>query len=110
IGKPKATKIRKGRITSYDHDKIGADLTEKFLIEFTDDTKFINEVVAMVRWHMQILFALKKFPFADLETMKREVDVKEITLLGLCDRLGRLGADTEEELDNINKFLKILNN
>ena len=32
IGKTPATKIRKGKITAYDHDRIGGELTRKFLI------------------------------------------------------------------------------
>lgn len=37
LGKAPATKIKKGRITSYDHDKLGAELCIKFLEAFTDD-------------------------------------------------------------------------
>jgi len=106
IGKPDSTKIRNGRITSYDHDKIGAELARKFLTEFTDDDEFIKKVTMLVRWHMQILFVVKNLPFADIETMKSQVDITEVALLGLCDRLGRLYANRGEEEENIRAFME----
>jgi hypothetical protein len=44
--------------------------------------------------------------FTDMEGMKRETDVEEVALLGLCDRLGRLGVNRAEEEDAIARFLK----
>ncbi len=44
IGKGTTTKIRKGRITSYNHDKEGEGLSVKFLKCFTEDEEFIKEV------------------------------------------------------------------
>ena len=106
IGKPDTTKIRKGKITSYDHDKLGAMLAEKFLRELTEDIDFIGKVVALVRWHMQILFVVNKLPFADIRSMKHQVDISEVALIGLCDRMGRKGADLLEEEKNILAFLE----
>lgn len=106
IGKPDTTKIRKGRITSYDHDKLGAQLTKKFLEEFTDDTAFIQDVAELVRWHMQILFVVNNLPFADVKTMKSKVDINEVALLGLCDRLGRTNTEREKEEETIKKFIE----
>ncbi len=106
IGKPGTTKIRKGRITSYDHDRLGAEMAEKFLSEFTKDREFIQTVVSLVRWHMQILFVVNNLPFADVETMRWQADIGEVALLGFCDRMGRLGADRKKEEENIRLFLQ----
>ena len=106
IGKPSTTRNRKGKITSYDHDKAGAELAETFLSKLTDDTLFIQKVVRLVRWHMQILFVVNRLSFADLEGMLAETDVRELGLLGLCDRLGRKGADRVREEENIRVFLQ----
>ncbi len=106
IGKPGTTKLRKGRITSYDHDIAGAGLAVKFLKEFTDNDIFIGKVAELVRWHMQILFVVNNLPFADVRKMKSRTDVKEVALLGFCDRMGRLGANQAEEAGNIEKFLR----
>jgi putative nucleotidyltransferase with HDIG domain len=106
IGKPGTTKIRNGKITSYDHDKLGAELARKFMAEYTDDREFIETVAELIRWHMQILFVVNNLPFANLKTMKRKTDIHEIALLGLCDRMGRLGVDRRKEEENILRFLE----
>lgn len=107
IGKPGTTRIRKGRITAYDHDILGAELAGRFLREFTDDEAFVTKVVSIVRWHMQILFVVNGLPYADIKAMKAQADVRDIALFGLCDRLGRLGSDRTAEEKNIKKFLQI---
>jgi len=109
IGKPSTTRIRKGRITAYDHDLVGAELARKFLSEFGDDGRFIDRVAGLVRYHMQILYVLKNLPFADIPGMRRDADIGEVALLGLCDRLGRLRPDPEEEQGKIRLFLQKVN-
>ncbi|WP_242981679.1 HDIG domain-containing metalloprotein [Alkalibaculum bacchi] len=106
IGKPSTTRKRKGKITSYDHDKVGSELAEEFLLEVGQDEEFIKEVTALVRYHMQILFVLNNLPFADISSMKDHVDINEIALLGYCDRMGRLNADSSKEQKNIEEFIR----
>ncbi len=106
IGKPGTTKTRKGRITAYDHDLLGAELAGKFLREFTNDKAFVTKVTSIVRWHMQILFVVNDLPYADINTMKAQTDIRDIALFGLCDRLGRLSPDYAVEENNIKKFIE----
>ncbi|PKM62472.1 MAG: phosphohydrolase [Firmicutes bacterium HGW-Firmicutes-21] len=106
IGKPSTTRVRRDKITSYDHDKVGAKLTKEFLSVFTDDIIFIREVSELVRYHMQILFVIKELPFADIRGMKRNTDINEVALLGLCDRLGRKNSDRDKEEENIRLFIE----
>jgi len=109
IGKTATTKVRRGRITAYDHDRYGAKLAVDFLKEFTDDEEFINQVTQMVRWHMQILYVTKKLPFADIDKMLSEVPLPEIALISECDRLGRgkMNAEIQQtELANVAAFLQ----
>jgi putative nucleotidyltransferase with HDIG domain len=106
IGKPDTSKNRNGKITSYDHDKFGAELAVKFLTEFGCEDDFIKTVSALVRWHMQLLFVTHSLPFADVKTMKEQVDLHEVALLGFCDRMGRLGADRKAEEQNLLLFLQ----
>lgn len=109
LGKPVATKIRKGRITAYDHDKIGEKLAEDFFKCFNQPEDFINKVVKLVRWHMQTFFIAKDMSFAEPEKMKSETSTSEIALLSLCDRLGRKPISKEkekEERESVNTFLK----
>ena len=109
IGKVPATRVKKGRIIAYDHDRIGAALSVEFLENFTDEKEFIYRVSSLVRWHMQILFVVKDLPFANVEKMMEETSYKEIALLGLCDRLGR-GELSHEEIKEeeraISKFIE----
>lgn len=109
IGKPSTTKNRKGKITSYNHDKIGEQLSVDFLSTFTEDTDFIHHVSSLVGYHMHILYVSKNLPFADLKGMFKNVNLEELALLGLCDRLGRTGANTREEEKNIQLFIKKCN-
>jgi len=108
IGKPPTTKNRKGKITSYDHDKVGARMAKEFLQELHEDNDTINKVMTLVRWHMQALFVVKDLPFADIETMLSEVSIDEIALLTLCDRLGRgdmTRVKIREEEENVELFI-----
>ena len=83
IGKKPTTKIRKGRLTSYDHDIVGADMTRDFLTYFHEQESFINQVRALTRWHMQSLFVTKNLKFQNISNMLKEVDVNEIVLVSL---------------------------
>ena len=109
LGKAPTTKIRKGKITSYDHDKVGAELCREFLEVFTEDSEFIDRVIALVRWHMQTLFVIKSQSFADVKGMAKEISIKEIALLSQCDRLGRgemNQSKIKEEKENIKTFIR----
>lgn len=109
IGKPATTKIRKGRITAYDHDREGAKLTQKFFAELTDDSSFINSVMWLVRYHMQTLYVLKSLPYQDILGMREHTNIHEVALLSYCDRLGRTGADPSAEQKNVSIFLEKCN-
>ncbi|BCN31219.1 HDIG domain-containing metalloprotein [Anaeromicropila herbilytica] len=106
IGKFETTKYRKDKITSYDHDKVGAKRVEEFLEYFQQDTEYIKKVAMLVKYHMYILYVVKDLPFADLKGLRKETNIDDIALLGLCDRLGRGGADEKLEEENIRLFLK----
>jgi putative nucleotidyltransferase with HDIG domain len=106
IGKAETTKNEKGKITAYNHEKVGASRAEEFLNEFSQDKELILSVVSLIRWHMQILFVVKSMQFADLRSMLKEVEPEEIALLGYCDRMGRSNADRETEEGNIKVFLE----
>jgi putative nucleotidyltransferase with HDIG domain len=109
IGKPGTTRIRKGRITAYDHDKLGAELSVRFLECFTEDRGFIREVSELIRYHMHILYVLKSLPFADLQGLCKNTDIWEVALLGLCDRLGRTNPDRGKIEADIRFFIEKCN-
>jgi len=113
IGKKPTTKLRKGKLTSYDHDIVGADMTRQFLTYFNEDESFINKVTALVRWHMQSLFVTKNLKFQNVSGMLEQVDANEISLISLSDRLGRGSLDYKEiknTIIEVNKFKEKISN
>lgn len=108
IGKLTTTKVRRGWITAYDHDKVGAEMAKEFLIHLNlhEDKEFYNYVLNLVRLHMQILFVVKNNEFADLNRVVKSGYVEDIGLLGICDRLGR-GPKTEEEVRKEERNIEI---
>ncbi|MGL5328642.1 MAG: HD domain-containing protein [Peptostreptococcaceae bacterium] len=108
IGKLTTTKIRKGRITSYNHDNEGEKIGLEFLNQVSDDKEFNEKVSKLIRWHMQPLFYDKNLPFFEPENMLNEVDYKEVALLSYCDRLGR-GNLEEESAKNEKERIKSFN-
>jgi putative nucleotidyltransferase with HDIG domain len=113
IGKKPTTKTIKGRLTSYDHDIVGANMTREFLTHFNEEENFIVKVTALVRWHMQSLYVNKNLKFQNISSMLDEVNINEIVLISLSDRLGRGSLDykeVEETIIEVNKFKeKMLN-
>ncbi|ACD23838.1 MULTISPECIES: HDIG domain-containing metalloprotein [unclassified Clostridium] len=112
IGKKPTTKMRKGRLISYDHDKVGAEMAEEFLNYFNENKDFVDYVRKLIRWHMQSLFVVKNTRFQDIEGILRDISVDDIALVSLCDRLGRGGLDDsliEQTKNDIEFFKKVLN-
>jgi len=101
IGKIPTTKIRRGRITAYDHDREGAVMAARFLRELTEDEDLIEGVRSLIRWHMHSLYVNKRLPFAHVDQMLSEVPLQEIALFSLCDRLGRGDMDETTRLQEI---------
>ncbi len=104
IGKPETTKIRNGKYTAYDHDKVGAALAARFLRALGAEEALIGRVVPLIRYHMQPLFVQKGMPQQDLQGLLAETSASDVALLGYCDRVGRGGADREAERQNIRRF------
>lgn len=108
IGKLTTTRIRRNRITSYNHDIEGEKLAIEFLDKLTDDLDFKRDVSKLVRYHMQPLFFDKNLPYFDPSNMFAETDCEEVALLSSCDRLGRgrINKDTIEiENERISNFI-----
>lgn len=108
IGKANTTRVRNGKITSYDHDKEGEKLARRFLKALTEDEEFIIRTSSLVRYHMHMLYVLKALPYSDVKNMLKCVDIHEIALLCKCDRLGRTGAVLQIEEENYKEFLSRL--
>lgn len=99
LGKLTTTKMRHGRWTSYDHDKVGEMEAKKFLEAFDLKEEFILKVIKLVRYHMQLLFLVKNMPYGNEEGMKKEANLHDLSYVFLSDRLGRGGITQDEEAD-----------
>lgn len=108
IGKPSTTRIKKGKITSYNHDKVGEELAIEFLEYCVEDRGFIEEVSNLVRYHMHILYVVRDLPFADRKGLLREADVREVAMLGYCDRMGRTNQDERKVREDIELFYHLM--
>lgn len=111
IGKKPTTRVRNGKLTSYDHDKVGENMAKEFLKYFNEDDNFVKEVTSLVRWHMQSLFVNKGSKFQNIEGMLKDVDVNEISLVTLADRLGRgklNDKDVSKTIDEVENFRNII--
>ena len=107
LGKLTTTREKKGKITAYGHDLQGEILARQFLHQLTDDDSFINNVCVLVKYHMQPLFYDKNLPYFREKEIIKDSDYKEISLLSLADRLGRLNLCDEkikQEEKRINNF------
>ena len=101
IGKLKATKLKKGRITAYDHDTIGA----KDAIKILETYDFLNEdfkskLINMVRYHMHSLYIAKDLPFGDIKGMLSNVEMHDMILLFFADKIGR-GEFSKDNIERV---------
>lgn len=108
IGKPDTTRIKGEKITAYNHDNVGADLSKEFLEAVTSEQDFIVKVCLLVKYHMHMLYILKNLPFSDKEGLISSVDINDIALLGYCDRLGRKDVNRNEVMEEYRRFYSML--
>ena len=80
-------------------------MVKEFFAYFETPPDLPEKVAALVKWHMQPLYVEKGLPFAEIQSMKEQVDFRELALLSQCDRLGRTGVDVRKEKEMIQLFL-----
>ncbi len=107
IGKLTTTKMRKGRWTSYNHDKESSKMVYNFL-DGIEDENVIYKVSNMTLFHMQSLFFKNGLSFKRKHDIIANVKIDELIYLTMADRLGRVGGDIESEISSINKFSEFL--
>lgn len=109
VGKKAATRKNKsGRWISYDHDKIGEEVVRKILTSYEMDKNEIDKVCSLVKYHMHHLFIIKNLPYGNVNGLINEVDINDMALLFISDRLGRLQDTYEEKSKEVLDVLEIL--
>jgi len=94
FGKPVTTKIRDGKITAYNHDIAGVELTVSFLKRLTDDKKLIESVSNFVLYHLRVGQLYKGGAKAPaIRRLATKVNLQELELLARADYFGRVSRD-----------------
>lgn len=98
LGKPFCTETTKeGRVTSHKHEALGVEPTISFLSRLTDEKKFIEKVVPLVKNHLAP-FQLYKAE-SSLKAVKRlslKCSIEDLCLVCLADCKGRTIPDKDK--------------
>ncbi len=96
IGKPPTSEMKVGKIVSYGHDQVGAELARKYLRELKASNILIREVTTLVKEHMQPLLLYKQREEVTDKAIRRlvnRVNLMDLLLLAEADYLGRNNSD-----------------
>ncbi len=92
FGKPFCTEVtEEGRVISYKHETLGVEPTISFLKRLTNEKKFIEKIVPLVKNHLAP-FSLYKAE-SSIKAVKRlslKCNIEELCLICLADCKGRL--------------------
>jgi len=90
LGKPLCTEIINGKITSYKHESLGVEPTISFLSKLTNESKFIEKVIPLVKNHLAPFQLFKDS--SSLKAVKRlslKCNIEDLCLVCLADCKGR---------------------
>ena len=90
LGKAFCTKVINGKITSYKHEILGIEPTISFLKKLTNENKFIEKIIPLVKNHLAP-FQLYK-DSSSLKAVKRlslKCNIEDLCLVCLADCKGR---------------------
>jgi len=90
LGKPFCTEIINGKITSYKHESLGVEPTISFLSKLTNESKFIEKVIPLVKNHLAPFQLFKDS--SSLKAVKRlslKCNIEDLCLVCLADCKGR---------------------
>ena len=102
LGKGTTTKKNKqGRIISYNHDIEGEKIVDKILTYYGYEKCEKQRILNLVKYHMHHLYIIKNLPFARTSELVKEVDLNDMILMFVSDRLGRGQVEKENKLSEI---------
>ena len=109
LGKGTTTKKNKqGRLISYNHDTEGEKIADKILTyyDYKGDEK--QRVLNLVKYHMHHLYIIKNLPFAKTNELVKDVDLNDMILMFVSDRLGRGQVEKEKKLNEIEDIQEVI--
>ena len=112
LGKGTTTKKNKqGRLISYNHDTEGEKIADKLLTYYGYKDEEKQRILNLVRYHMHHLYIIKNLPFAKTNELVKDVDLNDMVLMFVSDRLGRGQVEKEKklsEIEDIEEVIRIL--
>ena len=112
LGKGTTTKKNKqGRLISYNHDTEGEKIADKILTYYGYKDEEKQRILNLVRYHMHHLYIIKNLPFAKTNELVKDVDLNDMVLMFVSDRLGRGQVEKEKklsEIEDIEEVIRIL--
>ena len=96
------------RQISYNHDIEGEKIADKLLTYYgyKDDEK--EKILNLVKYHMHHLYIIKNLPFAKTGEMIKNVDLNDMILMFVSDRLGRGQVEKEKKLNEIEDIEEVI--
>lgn len=107
IGKPKTSRVKGDKITTYGHDVLGAKLAIAFMEELTRNKDLINAITLLIKEHMRpVLLYKDRQNVSDkaLRKLVNRINLQELLLLAEADFKGRGAAD--RDFDPIRKWFE----
>ena len=109
LGKGTTTKKNKqGRLISYNHDTEGEKIADKILTYYGYKDEEKQRILNLVRYHMHHLYIIKNLPFAKTNELVKDVDLNDMILMFVSDRLGRGQVEKEKKLNEIEDIEEVI--
>ena len=109
LGKGTTTKKNKqGRLISYNHDTEGEKIADKLLTYYGYKDEEKQRILNLVRYHMHHLYIIKNLPFAKTNELVKDVDLNDMVLMFVSDRLGRGQVEKEKKLSEIEDIQEVI--
>ena len=109
LGKGTTTKKNKqGRLISYNHDTEGEKIADKLLTYYGYKDEEKQRILNLVRYHMHHLYIIKNLPFAKTNELVKDVDLNDMILMFVSDRLGRGQVEKEKKLNEIEDIEEVI--
>ena len=109
VGKgPTTKKNKQGRWISYNHDVEGVKLAEKILDYYNYENDEKSKILNLIKYHMHHLYIIQDLPFAKTKEMIKDVDLNDMILLFISDRLGRGQLEDNKKAKEIEDIKKVI--
>ncbi len=111
VGKPKTIEEKKGRLTFYNHDKVGAEIAFNSILQLGFGKKAARFVSLIIRYHLRPFFLYKHYrdgSLTDRAIFKFFRDCKEVSFHVLVHSVADWMATSEEMERRVGDYVDFL--